>query len=160
MENSNAKNAMIADLLLKVGIVVGAYFVIVKPITNKLGLTKSAEDRANDAQNEKAVQSNGWTPNFYKEYNKTNKVCLKNAESITAMARRIYNAWGNFNDDEEAIFAVFRDLRSLVQLSQLCEQYKIKYNTDLLTRLKTGLSDSEFSEVSRIVNKLPINVTC
>lgn len=158
--------------VLPVGLLVVAYFGIIKPLTEKLGLTKSPEDREREKDIDAAIKKDGWNPNFYKSYltnpaNAGKKVCLKTSASLDALAKQISDAWGTFNDDENAIYAALRQLRSHVQLSQLCERYALRYKTDLLTRLKNqwykwddGLEPQEFIEVAKIVNALPINVEC
>lgn len=163
----------ISSLVLPAGALLLLYFGVIRPLTNKLGLTQSAEDREREREIDQAIGADGWNPTFYNTYmrlpaNAGKVFCLKRSADLDALAKRIYNAWGTFNDDESAIYAVFRELRSQLQLSQLCERYAKNYNTDLLTRLKNswfkwddGLEPQEFIEIAKIVKALPVNVsTC
>lgn len=160
--NSEEKN-----LLLGAGLLAIIYFGILRPITNKLGLTQAAKDKILSQVSQLASGSNGWNPNFYKDYtSKYSKWTLLTSVSASALAKKIYDAWGFFNDDESAIYAAFRSLRSQLMLSQVCDKYTQLYNRDLLTDLKApwyylhdGLDDKEFAEVAKIVNALPVNVT-
>lgn len=154
------------NLLLGAGVLAAAYFGIVRPITNKLGLTQSQKDKAVEQIAEAASANQGWNPTFYRTYIDSHNTTslIKTSASITAMAKQIYNAWGLVNDDVQKIYAVFRQLNSQVDLSWLCYTYNNLYKEDLLTRLKApwyylhdGLTDSEFAEVSKIVNALPVN---
>ncbi len=83
------------------------YFGLVKPVTNKLGLTTSDKQRREEEQKEQASANPGWDPKFYL----TTKATRTDAEMIT-LAKKIYKAWGAVNDDEQAIYAAFRQLGS------------------------------------------------
>ena len=145
-----------------------AYFGIVRPVTNKLNLTQSQKAKAEAEIITIANNNNGWSPNFYSTYMKTNKgpFVIKNAASVTLLAKQINNAFGLINDDVNAIYAAFRLLNSQVDLSWLCAKYNELYQQDLLARLKApwyylkdGLTEAEFNVVANIVNKLPVNKT-
>lgn len=149
-------------LLINAGIVVLAYFGIIKPILNKLGITKSATTRLIEAQENLPNQNNPFSPQFYK-YAPAGTVLLKSSVS-EALAKRIYDALGVFTDDEAAIYSVFRSLKSQAQVSILSEKFEQKYKVDLLEYLQrgysqwnaaSGLNDSEIKIVIDIVNKLP-----
>lgn len=154
------------DLLLAIGGLAIAYFGIIKPLTNKLGLTQSAKDKALSDAADLASGSNGWNPNFYHDYTASHpKWTLLTAQSAINVATNIYNAWGLFNDNESAIYTAFRSLKSQLMLSQVTEQYKLLFNRDLVSDLKApwyylhdGLDDAEFQIVAGIVNALPVNI--
>jgi hypothetical protein len=154
-------------LILGIAVIAVAYFGLIKPVTNKLGLTQSQKDKAEAAAVENAENIVGWDPNFYKSLpnNRFPKVVLMKDAIATARAKQIKKAWGALNDDEQAIYAVFRLLRSQAQLSQLVHKYNLLYKQDLLKRLQTpwyyledGLDESEFVIIANMVNKLPVNV--
>jgi hypothetical protein len=151
-------------LIIGAGVLAAVYFGVIRPITNKLGLTTSQKERELQKVAELASNNNGWDPNFYKQYQKNNDIILYKYATVADMARQINQAWGLLNDNVNAMYAVFRKLNSKVKLSQLCDVYNQLYKQDLLTRLKApwyylhdGLTESEFLEVSKIVNKLPNN---
>jgi hypothetical protein len=149
-------------LLVNAGLIAVGYFGIVKPLLNKLGITDSPEVKQAKAENNAASNLTAWSPAFYKAYTGTKH--LYTDAYITTLAGKIYNAWGVFNDDEEAIYGVFRQLKNQLQLSQLADKYFTLYNQDLLQRLKNpwyygkdGLDDEQFNVIAQIVNKLPVN---
>lgn len=156
-----ALNKNESTLLLGGAVLAILYWGLIRPVTNKLGLTQSDKDRREAEMVGEAGKNHGWNPNFWKQpapfahFTLTEKFAQE-------LAKKIYNAWGKFNDDEQAIFAVFRSLRSQAQLSQLAYYYSKNYNQDLLTRLKApwyykddGLDDLEFKVIAEIVVKLP-----
>jgi hypothetical protein len=75
------------------------------------------------------------------------------------LAKRINNAFGTFNDDEDAIFGVFRGIRYQSQVSSLVDAYRTAYKADLLTTLKGNLSDAELAELLNIVSIKPTGIT-
>jgi hypothetical protein len=154
------------NLIIGLAVVGVAYFGLVKPLTDKLGLTQSDKDKALAALNEEAAKNPGWDPKFYKEWQKKEPVLLKTSAGVSLLAQQIYNALGTFSDNDQAIYAAFKFLKSKVQLSQLVAKYSELYKEDLLTRLrapwyyiKDGLTDLQNSEISKIVNALPTNLT-
>ncbi len=161
MDNNHDK--LITNLVL-----IGAgYFLVLKPILDKTGITKSAEQKAIDAKSETATNSVGWDPTFYKTYmSKGNgKVQLHTSAFAEALATQIYRAWGLLNDDEEKVYAAIKQCRSLLELSQLCDKYSALYKRDLLGDLKApwsslhdGLSPDQFAYLAGIINKLPVAI--
>lgn len=156
-----ALNKNESTLLLGGAVLAILYWGLIRPITNKLGLTQSEKDRREAEMVNEANKNPGWNPNFWKQPAPISHTIFTE-KYVQDLAQKIYNAWGKFNDDEQAIFAVFRSLRSQAQLSQLCYYYSKKYNQDLLTRLKApwyyandGLDDIEFKVIAEIVLKLP-----
>ncbi|MEO5889737.1 MAG: hypothetical protein ABIQ31_05755 [Ferruginibacter sp.] len=153
------------QLLLGAGLLAILYYGIIRPVTDKIGLTQTQKEKELDAAAEIAGNNPGWDPNFWIAYPKKHPgtYYIANASKLTAWANQIYKAWGLVNDDEQAIYSVFRLVRSQIELSALCAKYNELYKQDLLLRLrcpwyylKDGLDISEFQEISKIVNKLPI----
>jgi hypothetical protein len=148
-------------LILGLAAMALAYFAILKPITDKLGLTESEKDRRDAEAGIEAQKNEGWNPSFYK-LKPPYAHRLYTPAAAKAQAGIIYNAWGKVNDDEQAIYAVFRRLISRAQLSQVVDAYATYYHQDLLTRIKNpwyilddGFDTDELKEIYTIVNKLP-----
>lgn len=144
------------------------YFGIIRPITNKLGLTQSEKDKIEENRIEEANNNQGWNPNFWQTVpnNRYPKVTRFKDSYAEQYAKDIYNAFGFFNDDEDKIYTVFRAMRSQVHLSQVVYYFNKNYKMDLLRRLQTpwyymkdGLDPKEFAIVASMVNKLPVIVT-
>lgn len=147
------------NILLIAGILVGGYFVG-KSILEKLGLKESSEDielKKKLKEQEPLIWSG--TKNLAKILgkNKTAKILSKvGAESY---AKQIKDAFGTFNDDEESIYAVFRNIRFKTQVASLVDAYSMLYKLDLLTTLKSKLSESEFATIVNIIETKPLGIT-
>ena len=152
-------------LVVALAVIGVAYFALLKPITDKLGLTKTDKEKAEAELKEQASSNPGWNPKYnITARKKYPRATVLKEETATALAKQIYNAWGKINDNEQAIFAAFRVLASQIQLSQLTAKYAALYKQDLLTRLKApwyylsdGLDEKEFTEIAKIVTALPEN---
>jgi hypothetical protein len=60
-----------------------------------------------------------------------------------------------YNDDEEAIYSVFRSLNAKSQVTSLAYWFKKFYNQDLYYWLKSVLSESELAKVILIIETKP-----
>lgn len=149
------------DLILKIGIAVGAYFFIAKPILQKLGILKSKEQKIIDDYLSAPAKDNPFSPIFY-TLPRPATTLLTSAKAIQ-LADRLYNAFGYFSDDEAAVYSVFRELKNQCQVSFLSDYFSRKYKTDLLTFMvqgkgqlpQSGLSAPELNIVIDIVKNLP-----
>ena len=148
-----AKSKIDQNVLFKVGLVVAGYFIIVKPLFEFFGLKESKDDKEAEAnlQNFK-----GWDPNYYLAVSKagTKTTYIKSADA-EKIAKDIEDSWGVVNDSEEQIYGALRLLKNQVQLSQVAMKYWLLFKVDLARELKARLSDSEFTEIVKIVNKFP-----
>jgi len=72
----------------------------------------------------------------------------------TQYAHDIHDAWGFWNDDEDKVFTIFRQLQDKVQVSQVAEAYAVQYS-NLIEKLYDKLSNEEIKKVLQIVKRLP-----
>lgn len=159
MANNN-NNGIDSRLVIGLAAVGAAYFGLLKPITDWLGLTDDEKTRQEKELNNLVIDADYWSPNFYVNLNRQIDLCLLRHAIVTDIAQKIEDAFGYINDDEEAIYANIRRLKSKAQVSQLSQRYSELFNQDLLQTLRSGLSSSEFNVVAKIVNDLPINYNC
>lgn len=82
---------------------------------------------------------------------------LLNDASAKKLAKIIKEAKGSFNDDEDAVKAVFgKKLRDKTQVASLSKAFYQLYKKDMWQHLNSFLSQSEMKEyVSKYVNRLP-----
>lgn len=79
------------------------------------------------------------------------------------VAETIKNAWGVFNDDEEAIYSAFRRIRNLADLLLVIEKYgyyqsnALNTAEDLPTSLQKRLSRTEREKVNKILSERGID---
>lgn len=147
-------------LIVGLAVVAAAYYGLLRPITDFLGLTDDTKTKEQKEFNDLVTNADYWSPNFYIDLNRQTTLCLLRYGTVTDIADKISAAFGILNDDEEAIYANIRRLRSKAQVSQLAQRFAEMYNKDLLQTLKDYLSVSEFNIVAKIVNDLPVNYTC
>ncbi len=156
MKGLNANLAIVALLL------VGGYFAVGNDLLKAFGVKKSADDKKNDENlniQEKKYNFWGGIANMKIAVGSKKTITLLTAKDAQILAKRIYDAFGNFNDDEEALYAVFRGLRFQSQVSSLVDAYQSLYKKDLLTTLKANLSDSELGELLNIVSNKPTGIS-
>jgi len=156
------------DILFRLGIAVGVYFLVIKPILQKVGIEKTTEQTEKEqiAQKAQIDPISAFSPTFYKT--------VKNA----ALLKRIYTEQlakilnkavsGSFlGDDVGAIYKVFRSLQYKTQVSWLAKVYGEIYNSELINDLKNGakyaallyntragLNDNEMNVIYQIVKNL------
>lgn len=137
-----------------------AYFKILKPILDKLGPGEAHKDDVK--QIEQLKSENYFDGDFANELKKTNVILTLTEYGKQTYSKIIWDAKGIpylTNDDEAAVYGVFRALKSKTQISVLAEYFFQKYNKDLKTFLQSFLNQNEFGNVATICNKLPIGIT-
>lgn len=150
------------NLIFKAGLAVGVYFLVIKPLTEKLGLKASSEEK----EAEKILEKQETKINIWQGVDAVKRaagananITLLNYSGAAAKADNIYDSFSFYNDDEERIFASFRSLNAQTQVASIVDQYKIRHNGDLLTKLKSSLSSSEFAELTKIIDQKPTGIT-
>lgn len=136
------------------GVGIGAaYFLLLRPILISTGVIDSAEDK----QREKVESQFGtslsspFNPSWYKTVPGAILITRATAENL---AKILYDGFGFWNDDEDKVYAVFRQLKAKTQVSWLADVFAQEYNADLYQFLRSRMSDSEMDIVHGIVNNL------
>lgn len=142
------------NLYLGIGALVLIYIAGNK-IFQKVGLTKTEEDKTNEALSTKAEIENYFDPAYYDERHKKYTLIVLTPDSYTNLARTIYNAKGFLNDDESAVYGAFRQIGAKVQVSQLARTFYNFYKKDLVGYLKSFLNSDEYAQILKITDKLP-----
>lgn len=148
-------NKVNINLLIVAGLLVGGYFAI----DRFFGKSKEQKE-AEKALSEQEKKNNIWAgaASLQKTIKPTQTIKLLLYNDSAIKAEKIHNAWGLFNDDEEAVYGVFRSLRYQTQVASIVDAYRKLYNQDLLTTLKTKLSDTEFNEIVKIIDTKPLGI--
>jgi hypothetical protein len=149
------------DIAYKIVLVLVIYFLIARPILQKLGILKDKSQRVIDEQAQLPQKQNPFSPNFYKFAPVGSKLITR--QTAENLAKRLYDSFGYFSDDEAGIYSVFSTLRTQSQVSFLADVFSQVYKEDLLEFMKrgkglmyqAGLSDAELSSVIDKVNRLP-----
>ena len=141
-----------------------AYFKIIKPIIDKISDPFGKGDQhKDDLKNIELLKTEGYfDPGFKNDLKQNNTILSLTPYGQKLYAEKIYKAKGVpylTNDDEAAVYGVFRALNSKTQISYLSEYFINRYNKDLKTYLQSFLNQNEFGNVATICNKLPIGIT-
>ena len=96
-------------------------------------------------------KGNIFSPNYWK--NKKNAKVLTTS-SARALAKNLYDASGVFNDNEEAVYGVFRQLNYKTQVSWLSYIFYKQYGEDMLQYLKSFMNNDELATLKQITDKL------
>ena len=137
------------DILVKVGIVTGVYFFIVRPILKKMSIVPNAPPTETIISS--SVMKQALTPALRDKYPKPSY-----SDDAWNIAGQLQNDHGYFNDDENDIYGIMRNGKSLLFLSHVAWQFKNRYNQDLLTFLTDFLNDEELNNIKTILTKLPV----
>jgi hypothetical protein len=150
------------NLIFKASIAVGVYFLVIKPLTEKLGLkASSAEKEAEKILEQQETKINIWqgTEAVKRAAGANSTIKLLSYSSAASKADGIQDSFSFYNDNEERIYAIFRDLNAQTQVASLVDQYRLRHKADLLNALKSNLSTTEVNEITKIIDQKPSGVT-
>lgn len=144
-EKNNATPFVIAGVSLL------AYFGVLRPLLQKLGVTETEKTELNN----NATLWLAWQPNFT-SLASAGLAPITGAQAV-AYAKVIKDAIGGFfgDDKEPQIFGAIKSLKNALQLSEVCAAFQSLYKSDMYSELKAALSESELYELNLIVKKLP-----
>ena len=132
-------------------IVVGlAYFGIVKPILNKIGLTKDKDDREGDRDEDKLSRSQVLSPNFYRE--NRSKISISSQKAYES-ATNIYMAKGYVWDSESSAVGGITGAGSLVNVSYISDRFNTIYGLSLSSYLSTFLEPENFTQIDDFIKR-------
>lgn len=148
------------QLLLYGGGLLLAYFGVLRPILQKLGVQNTQADITVFNQQNLPNSINPFSPVYYTTISGAKLYTRSYTDQI---AKQIYDALGYFSDDEASVIAVFRTIQHKTQVSWLAYVFQKNYKTDLFDFMKNGkgflpqagLSSADLNEIITIVNRLP-----
>jgi hypothetical protein len=135
-----------------------------------IGLTVIRKKKEKDQkQVEDLVFSTGSNPFNWREFFSTVKagtIVTRFSDGGVAEAKRLYNLFGFFNEDETAIDSFFAGIRTQYQVAQIAkrmfEVHKIELSTLLidgrgywLPNIAGGLSDKQIAKIYQVVKNKP-----
>ena len=150
-----------SSYILPVGVV-----LLVYSVAQKFGLVPSQESKATEAAAQSLKSFKAFNPNFIK--NTVNKAGTPGQQFTVkkltparalAVAQQLKKAKGLFNDNEDAIYSVFRTLEYQSQVSQVAAEFLKLTKLELLTYLESFLNQKELAAIADIVNLLPVGIT-
>jgi hypothetical protein len=127
-----------------------AYFGVIKPILNAIGLTTSKEDREAQQDEEKLSRKQVLSPLLYRD-NKS-KITLSSG-SANQSAYNIYIAKGTFYDDESLAVGSITSAGTLVNISYIADVFADNYGSSLETYLESFLENSDWNTIENYIDK-------
>jgi hypothetical protein len=146
-------NSVDPNILIKAGISLAGLFIVYK-ILQKVGVFPSKESNESKQNLLQLENATVW------DYNKFLSNLPAGAKLLTqngaeAYVDDLWNATGYFNDDEEAIFGVFRAMKTQSQISNLAKRFNQLKAQDLYSYLKNYLNEEELLTVKKIIDQKP-----
>lgn len=127
-----------------------AYFGIIKPILNAVGLTSSKEDREAQQDTEKLSRKQVLSPLLYRD-NKS-KITISSGKANQS-AYNIYVAKGTFIDDESKAVGSITSAGSLVNISYIADVFADNYGSSLESYLNSFLENEDWSTIENYIDK-------
>lgn len=144
------------NIVLIIGGII-AFTTVIK-ILRKLGFLKDPK-----IKDQETDPNSAWKPGYWQQFS-TYSYAITEA-TAGEMAKKIHNAFTLFQDDWNAIYGVFSQMRTKANVSFLSWKFNKQYGEDLLTFLQDGggilpwdgLSDSHMVTLIELVKNLPTN---
>jgi hypothetical protein len=143
-------NSINPNIILAIGGIAILYFGGRK-ILQALNIVSDKEDKT--AEN--LGKENFWDYTEFLDKAPKNSIILSSSQGYQ-FANDIYNSYGYFNDDEEKLYGVFRNLKTKSQIASLCYWFNKKYNKDLYSYISSFLSSGELVKLNDIISKKPL----
>lgn len=144
-------------LYLGLGVLLLIYFAGNK-IFQKVGLTKTKEEEKKEKEQQQNYEAQltqqYFDPDYFKERHKKYYCKSLTTEGAKGYATILYNAKGYFNDDEEAVYGVFKQLSAKTQVSVLSDIFYQMYKKDLKAYLQSFMNQKEFGNVLAICERM------
>jgi hypothetical protein len=77
------------------------------------------------------------------------------SDTASIFAKQIYDSKGTFNDNEDTLYNIFRNIKTQYQLSFISGIFSTVYKKDLLEYLKSFLNDVEINKLLTMVKNYP-----
>lgn len=125
--------------------------IILDQIMKAIGLKKNKNDKLKDEAAASLRTNDFFDPMFYR-----GKAFSSLGKSVAnEYAKEIHSSLGMFNDDEEAIYALFGRLKCKYNISEIAESYYEYYKKQMLPEILSHLNKSEMAILNAIIEKLP-----
>jgi hypothetical protein len=152
--NSNNGKTEIVKIVVIGGVVLVvlaiSYFGIIKPILNKIGLTKDKDEREGDKDKDKLSRSQVLSPTFYR--NNKSKISISSQKAFES-ATRIYNAKGIVWDDESSAVGGITGAGSLVNVSYISDRFNTIFGQSLQSYLASFLEPENWTQIDDYIRK-------
>jgi hypothetical protein len=147
------KKSIDPNVAIKAGIALAGLFIVYK-IAQKIGIIPTQEDVKEEQNLQQLQQASYWNYNAFLS-NMPAGALLLTQGGASAYVDDLWNATGTFNDDEEAIFGVFRAMKTKSQVAALAKRFNQLKGQDLYSYLDNYLNDDEILKIKGIIDQKP-----
>lgn len=137
------KNSLILTAVIVLVVVWFAY-----KLAQKVGLA----DTQADVDTNKLLNADFWSKSYYKQF-KGKKPKLLEQKFAQKLVNTLWDAGSFYNDDEQKMYGVFRQLSTKTELSHLSDWFFNLKGQDLAQYLNNHLNSDEMKIIYDIVNK-------
>ena len=162
--SDTAKNVIVIGGVALVGFGIYKVFSIVdgvtSAVTDPLNDIKDVVDKKKELANKLANELAKWenskdfkmafTPDPWK--GKIGNYSLVSNEVAMSFAKRLYDAIDKLDDDESAVYDVYRRTPSKASMMKVATAFSVKYKKDLYTELKDNLNTVELLKIAKIIS--------
>ena len=150
VQSADTKKTIVYGVVVVVALTI-VYFGIVRPLTNKLGLTKDKGDRQGGRAEERLSRKQVMSPTLYKSN--------KDLKSITSgraseLANKIWEGKGYVYDNESMGVGGITGAGSKVNISYIGDVFQRVYGRDLHTYLVSYLEAEDWSTIDDYIKKI------
>lgn len=141
------------NVIIKYGVTLAGLYIVYK-LAQKVGIFPSQESKA-EAQNLQQLENASvWDYNKFLSSVPPGALLLTQA-GAAAYVEDLWDATGYINDDEEAIYGVFRAMKTQSQIAALAKRFNQLKNRDLYGYLRNYLNDAEMLIIKKIIDQKP-----
>lgn len=138
-------------ILILYGVIAIVVIIFLSAILKKLGIFKSKEKKE-QIQNVAELQgADYFNPDYYK--GKTIKPL--GSELAKELCKEIRKAIKGAGTNENLLYDVFNRIYNKANISEIAEQYQLKYNDSMKADILNDLKDKEKSMLMEIINSKP-----
>lgn len=150
----------IMPVILIGGALIG--FGLIQKLLTSLGIWSSQDTKTLDTLASSSSSANFWKPDYYLQFSSYPGGNITTLQAID-MVNMITSSFGMFNDCEDCVIGIFRNLKTKSNVSFLSKVFFDQTGKDLLTYLRGGvwpedrLSDADVNTINSFLSTLPTN---
>lgn len=129
-----------------------AYFGLIRPITNKLGLTDDRDDREGDRNREKIGRKQTLSPALWQKNKNRNTLSSSRANQLATQVFVGNKPWYTTDEEWRATGAI-QDTGSLVNLSYLSKVFNDKFGMGMESFLEDFLEPEHWDTIDDYIDK-------
>tara|TARA_R110000851_G_scaffold269144_2_gene421802 strand:- start:609 stop:1097 length:489 start_codon:yes stop_codon:yes gene_type:complete len=150
VKNADTKKTIVYGVVVVVALTI-VYFGIVRPLTNKIGLTKDKEGRQGGRAEERLSRKQVMSPTLYKTNRDLKSITSGRASEL---ANKIWEGKGYIYDNEDMGVGGITGAGTKVNISYIGDTFQRVYGRDLHTYLVSYLEDEDWSTIDDYIKKI------